>query len=117
MALGPFARVLTQVVITAGGAIGRAVANAWKEAAARGAANPTALSAALSRRMTAKEAAQILELDVNTATSEKVKERAAQIVKANQPVDDFLGSPYIQRRVENAEAVLKESLPQGPPSK
>ena len=111
MALGPFARVITQVVLTAGGVVGRAVGNARKEAAARGAANPTGLSHAISRRMSPEEASKILEVDIKTLTMERLMERSTHMKKINQPVDDFLGSPYIQRRVENAQTVLSETLP------
>jgi len=110
MAIGPFARVLTQVVLTVGGAVGRAVSAAYKEAAAKGAANPTAFSNALSRRMSTEEAAKILELDLKSMNAEKVSERASYLVKINNPTDDFLGSPYLQRKVENAKTVLLESM-------
>ena len=111
MAIGPFARVLTQVVLTVGGAVGRAVSAAYKEAAAKGAANPSALSHAISRRMSVEEAAKILEVDIKSMSAEKVSERATHLVKINTPTDDFLGSPYLQRKVENAKTVLLESMP------
>jgi hypothetical protein len=110
MAIGPFARVMTQVVLTVGGAVGRAVSNAWKEAAMRGAGNPTTLQNALTRRMTLEEAAKILEVDLKTATQEKITERANHMVNINAPSGEFIGSPYLQRKVKNAETVLSESL-------
>jgi len=62
---GPFARILAQFVIVAGGAVARSVANAYKEAAARGAVNPAAASMkqAISRRMNPDEAAKIMDVN------------------------------------------------------
>lgn len=111
MALGPFARVLTQVVLTAGGAIGRAVANAYKEAAVRGAANPSALSHAISPRMSKDEAIKILEIR-GEVTKQQIEERSTHMIQINQPSGEFLGSPFIQRKVENARTVLSEASPE-----
>lgn len=109
---GPFARILAQVVITAGGAIFRSVANAYKEAAARGASNPAASSVkqAISRRMNAEEAAKILDFELSATTREKLVERYEALSKANASSGDFPGSPYIQRKVANANTVLADYL-------
>jgi hypothetical protein len=109
---GPFARILAQVVIVAGGAVVRSIVNAYKEAAARGASNPAASSVkqAISRRMNPEEAAKILDIELNQATREKLAQRFETLYKANAPTADFPGSPYIQRKVGNANTVLNDYL-------
>lgn len=108
---GPFARILAQFAIVAGGAIFRSVATAYKEAASRGASNPAAASVkqAIGRRMHPEEAAKILDVELN-ASREKILQRFEALVKANETTPDFPGSPYIQRRVLNANTVLNEYL-------
>ena len=109
MAVGPFARIFAKLLITTGGAVGRAVMNAYSEAAARGAANPTALTHAISRRMTVDEAAKILEVDIKAA-ADKIAAKADHLAKANSPnPPEYLGSPYLLRKVENARTVLNEA--------
>ena len=111
MALGPFARVFAQFVVVAGGAVGRAVMNAYKEAAQRGAQQGgSSLAQVLSRRMTVEEASKILEVDAKTVSSEKISERAGHLFKQNNATAEFPGSPYIQKRVQNAQTVLLEHL-------
>ena len=109
---GPFARILAQVVITAGAAVARSVATAYKEAAARGASNPAASSVkqAISRRMSAEEAAKILDVELQSATREKLGQRFEALYKANASTADHPGSPYIQRKVSNANTILQEYL-------
>ena len=109
---GPFARILAQFAIVAGGAIFRSVTTAYKEAAARGASNPAAASMkqAIGRRMNPEEAAKILDVEIASATKEKVAQRFEALFKANEAKPDFPGSPYIQRRVVNANTVLSDYL-------
>ena len=109
MVLGPFARVLAQVVVVAGGAIGRAVMNSFNEAAKRGAQHAT-LSQAISRKMTVEEACKILEIQLPTITKDKTLERSAYLIKQNQPEADYGGSPYLQKKIENSKIVLLEHL-------
>ena len=111
MALGPFARVFAQFVVVAGGAVGRAVMSAYKEAAQRGAQQGgSTLSQVISRRMSVEEATKILEVDVKSLSAEKVAERAGHLWKQNTATGEFPGSPYIQKRVQNAQTVLVEYL-------
>ena len=109
---GPFARVLVQFVMVAGKTIGRAVATSFREAAARGAANPGKINQVLARRMTVDEARKILDFEAaskaDQQTIEKIMNKADHLVKANSPEKEFLGSPYLQKRVENAKQVLLE---------
>ena len=109
---GPFARILAQFVIVAGGAVMRSVVTAYKEAAARGATNPAAagVKQALSRRMTPDDAAKILDLELPSATREKLAQRFESLYKANASSAEFPGSPYIQRKVANANTVLNDYL-------
>ena len=109
---GPFARILAQVVIVAGGAVVRSVVNAYKEAASRGAANPAASSVkqAIARRMHPDEAAKILDLELNQASRDKISQRFDALTKANAATPEFPGSPYIQRKVANANTVLNDYL-------
>lgn len=113
---GPFARILAQFVIVAGGAVARSVVNAYKEAASRGASNPAASSVrqAISRRMSSEEAAKILEVDTASLSREKLAQRFDALFKANAGRADSPGSPYIQRRVSNANTVLSDFLSNGP---
>lgn len=103
---GPFARILAQFVIVAGGAVARSVVNAYKEAATRGAANPAAASVkqAISRRMSPDEAAKIMDVELKECTREKLIQRFETLYKANE------SSPYVQRKVSNARTVLLEKL-------
>lgn len=114
---GPFARILAQVVIVAGGAIARSVVNAYKEAASRGASNPAAASVkqAISRRMSAEEAAKILDVEAASLSREKLAQRFEALYKANTTSADTPGSPYIQRRVSNANTVLSDFLSRASP--
>ena len=109
---GPFARILAQFVIVAGGAVARSVITAYKEAAARGASNPAAagVKQALSRRMSPDEAAKILDVELSSATREKLAQRFEALYKANATGADHPGSPYIQRKVANANTVLGDYL-------
>jgi len=99
---GPFARILAQFVITAGGAVARSIVNAYKEAAARGAANPAASSFKQAMRMRPDEAAKIMDVELNQITREKLAQRFQILYEANKP------SPYVQRKVSNANTVLGE---------
>jgi len=104
MALGPLARVLAQFAVVAGGAIGRAVLEAYKEAAAGrggGAAGAAARKFAR-RRMTIDEARNILEVEAN-AEPAKLDERHDLLHKLNE------GSPYLQARISAARKIIAEA--------
>ena len=99
---GPFARILAQFVIVAGGAVARSVVNAYKEAASRGAANPAASSLKQAMRMRPDEAAKIMDVELNACTRDKLAQRFKILYEANS------ASPYIQRKVSNANTVLND---------
>mmetsp|Transcript_25964 Transcript_25964/g.83793 ORF Transcript_25964/g.83793 Transcript_25964/m.83793 type:complete len:173 (+) Transcript_25964:108-626(+) len=101
MAFGPLARVAVQVMMTVGGAVGRAAMEAYKEAAAgRGAAGAAAQRIA-GRRMSLDEARQVLDADVLDGQS-KIQERFELLHKLNGPTEEFAGSPYLQVKIAAA---------------
>mmetsp|Transcript_19506 Transcript_19506/g.44371 ORF Transcript_19506/g.44371 Transcript_19506/m.44371 type:complete len:112 (-) Transcript_19506:88-423(-) len=104
MALGPFARVIAQFAVVAGGAIGRAVLEAYKEAAAgRGGGAAGAAARKLGRRrMTIDEARNILEVEATTEFA-KIEERGDVLHKLNE------GSPYLQARITAARKIIEET--------
>ncbi|CAE8643939.1 unnamed protein product [Polarella glacialis] len=111
MAFGPFVRILAQVTMVAGGAIGRAAMEAYKEAAAgRGAAAAAAQKLAR-RRMSLDEARKVMESEnVAVLTEKHIQEKFEVLHKLNQPSEDFIGSPYLQARISAARAVLIQQL-------
>lgn len=126
MVLGPFSRILAQVTFVAGGAVLRAVREAWKEAAKNPDSNGMAKSV-LGRRMKLEEALNILEVRAampnpkldSDAISRKtrmeafvkeVNERSCVMVDINAIDSNGVGSPYLQDRVRAAQRILlKES--------
>eukprot|EP00397_Hematodinium_sp_SG-2012_P056915 GEMP01070700.1.p1 GENE.GEMP01070700.1~~GEMP01070700.1.p1 ORF type:complete len:132 (+),score=28.03 GEMP01070700.1:23-418(+) len=110
MAAGPFARIIAQVVIVAGGALGRAVFQAYREAAARGAQNPNINRAmAIRRRMHSDEARNILDVQP-IANSEEIIRRFERLHELNSPRDESPGSEYLQTKVTIAKDVLLDEL-------
>mmetsp|Transcript_74742 Transcript_74742/g.189732 ORF Transcript_74742/g.189732 Transcript_74742/m.189732 type:complete len:133 (-) Transcript_74742:27-425(-) len=109
MAFGPLARVAVQVLMTVGGAVGRAAMEAYKEAAAgRGAAGAAAQRIA-GRRMSVDEARQVLDADVLDGQS-KIQERFELLHKLNGPTEEFAGSPYLQLKIDAARSVLIDEI-------
>eukprot|EP00933_Yihiella_yeosuensis_P020291 TRINITY_DN16295_c0_g1_i5.p2 TRINITY_DN16295_c0_g1~~TRINITY_DN16295_c0_g1_i5.p2 ORF type:complete len:155 (-),score=46.51 TRINITY_DN16295_c0_g1_i5:203-619(-) len=112
MAFGPFVRILVQVGMVAGNTIGRAVMEAYKEAAAgRGAAAAAAQKIAR-RRMSLDEARKVFDVEAS-ATEQIVQERFETLHKLNAPTEDFVGSPYLQARVSAARTVILEHINKG----
>mmetsp|Transcript_96208 Transcript_96208/g.200973 ORF Transcript_96208/g.200973 Transcript_96208/m.200973 type:complete len:130 (+) Transcript_96208:223-612(+) len=109
MALGPLARIAVQIMMTAGGAIGRAAMEAYKEAAAGRGAAGAAASKLARRRMSLDEAKQILDVEL-TESQTKIQERFETLHKINEPREDFLGSPYLQLKVNAARSVMMEEI-------
>ncbi|CAK0878621.1 unnamed protein product, partial [Prorocentrum cordatum] len=117
MALGPFVRVIAQVAMVAGGAVGKAVLEAYREAAAgRGAAAQAAAKMASRRRMRPDEARKVLDLESAGALTEaQVQERFDVLHKLNTPTEEFAGSPYLQSRIQAAHSVLLDEVARSPP--
>ncbi|CAK9025676.1 unnamed protein product [Durusdinium trenchii] len=110
MAFGPFVRIMAQITMVAGGAIGRAVVEAYKEAAAgRGAAAAAAQKVAARRRMSLDEARKVLDAE-GGVTPAQVEERFQTLHKLNAPSEESPGSPYLQARIAAAHKVLLEQL-------
>lgn len=107
MVVGPFARIIAQVGMVAGGAIGRAVVNAYRQAASQAAANPQARSV-LFRKMHLEEARQVLDVTA-AATPEEIAARAARLIEINSKSGSSMGSPYLVKKITNAELVLCEA--------
>lgn len=61
--------------------------------------------------MHTSEAKKILGLEEATEiTDQSIRERAAALRRRNKPKEKTVISPYIWRRIENAEAVLRRDL-------
>lgn len=89
MALGPFARIVAQFVMVAGGAVTRAVRSAYKEAAKesnKGAALMTR------NRMRPEEARKILEVPAGTV-EEEVVQKTTKMMALNEVDAKGIGSP------------------------
>eukprot|EP00931_Biecheleriopsis_adriatica_P081008 TRINITY_DN54359_c0_g1_i1.p1 TRINITY_DN54359_c0_g1~~TRINITY_DN54359_c0_g1_i1.p1 ORF type:complete len:141 (-),score=45.30 TRINITY_DN54359_c0_g1_i1:57-449(-) len=110
MALGPFVRIMAQIAMVAGGAIGRAAMEAYKEAAAgRGAAAAAAQKIAR-RRMSLDEARKVLDAEGAAVTEALIEERFNTLNGLNAPSEESPGSPYLQDRISAARQVLIDSL-------
>lgn len=119
MALGPLGRILAQVIVVAGSALGRAVVQAYKDAAQRGATmNAPSRSQPLSLRprMSSDEARKILGFDAGagckTPTKDEILLRYNRLYQINAPSGNFAGSPYLQKRVAVARSILLEECGQ-----
>ena len=60
--------------------------------------------------MNPEEAAKILDIEFSAASHEKLAQRFETLSKANAATSEFPGSPYIQRKVANANTVLNDYL-------
>ncbi|EPR63399.1 putative mitochondria-associated granulocyte macrophage CSF signaling molecule [Toxoplasma gondii TgCatPRC2] len=119
MAIGPLGRILAQFVVVAGSAVGRAVVQAYRDAAKRGAFNATGAagrqSLTLRSRMSADEARRILGLDSSGSSSaplcrQDIEARHKRLYEINAPSGTFAGSPYLQKKVNIAKVILLEKL-------
>ncbi|EER07675.1 conserved hypothetical protein [Perkinsus marinus ATCC 50983] len=111
MALGPFARILAQVALVAGSAIGRAFVQAFQEAAQKGATQ--AATRTLRRQMPLEEAYKILGFDAtaqNAVTRQEIAEHYKKLYDMNGPTGAAAGSPYLQQRIENAQKVIIQHI-------
>mmetsp|Transcript_73405 Transcript_73405/g.203834 ORF Transcript_73405/g.203834 Transcript_73405/m.203834 type:complete len:121 (-) Transcript_73405:131-493(-) len=109
MAMGPLVRVLAQVVVVAGGAIGRAAMEAYREAAAGRGGAAAAASKVVRRQMSGDEARKVLgtEGPLNEAL---LKERFELLHKLNAQTEESSGSPYLQARITAAHKMLSKEL-------
>lgn len=94
MAWGPIVRIATQFVLVAGSAAGRAVREAYKEAAK----NPSVAAAVRSNRMPNEEARKILEVPRTLAKDKQIAEiaeKAKTMRDINARDAKGVGSPYL----------------------
>merc|ERR1719343_115678 len=109
MGFGPFARIIAQIGIVAGGAIAKAAAEAYKEAAAgRGVAGQAAQKVAR-RRMSVDEARNVLGVEAGTG-EKAIQERFDVLYKLNTATEESAGSPYLQTKITAARNVLIDEL-------
>ncbi|KAL8446013.1 hypothetical protein Emag_004865 [Eimeria magna] len=113
MALGPLGRIVAQVVVVAGSAVGRAIVRAYKDAAQRGAVSGGASRAqplSLRPRMSPDEARKILGFDAGPGdkipSKEEIISRFDRLYQINAPAGNFAGSPYLQKKVTIARTIL-----------
>lgn len=107
-AAGPFARIIAQVVLVAGSAIGRAAVQAYREAAKNGQQAGGVAAMVAKRRMSIDEAQKVLDLQ-SSATAEEIEAKYEVLHTLNAPTDDFAGSPYLQKKFSNAKTVLLDA--------
>ncbi|KAL8424585.1 hypothetical protein Efla_003701 [Eimeria flavescens] len=96
MALGPLGRIVAQVVVVAGSAVGRAIVRAYKDAAQRGAvagAASRSQSLSIRPRMSADEARKILGFEAGPGskipTKEEILSRYDRLFQINAPAGNF----------------------------
>ncbi|CAD7975839.1 unnamed protein product [Amoebophrya sp. A25] len=119
MAWGPLIRIVAQVVRVAGGAAGRAVRDAYREAAK----NPKVATAVGNKKMSVDEATKILDVvqsfsELNAAKAgeeaslcaKSIASKAETMRAINQVDAKGIGSPYLQSKVSIAEVILLEEL-------
>ncbi|OEH76650.1 mitochondria-associated granulocyte macrophage csf signaling [Cyclospora cayetanensis] len=119
MAIGPLGRIVAQFIFVAGSALGRAVVQAYKDAAKQGiAAGGAARSQPLSLRprMSNDEARKILGFPCGngskTPSREEILARFDRLFQINAPSGNFAGSPYLQKRVAVARSIMLEECNQ-----
>ncbi|KAL8438107.1 hypothetical protein ACSSS7_000472 [Eimeria intestinalis] len=113
MALGPLGRIVAQVVVVAGSAVGRAIVRAYKDAAQRGPVSGGASGGqplTLRPRMTPDEARKILGFEARPGdkipSREEIMSRFHRLYQINAPAGNFAGSPYLQKKVTIARTIL-----------
>ncbi|KAL8271313.1 hypothetical protein Esti_004752 [Eimeria stiedai] len=123
MALGPLGRIVAQVVVVAGSAVGRAMVRAYKDAAQRGVASGGASPAqplSLRPRMTPDEARKILGFEAGAGdkipSREEIISRFDRLYQINAPAGNFAGSPYLQKKVIIARTILLDERAKAGPA-
>eukprot|EP00306_Pavlova_sp_CCMP459_P012885 CAMPEP_0185185918 /NCGR_PEP_ID=MMETSP1140-20130426/3662_1 /TAXON_ID=298111 /ORGANISM="Pavlova sp., Strain CCMP459" /LENGTH=121 /DNA_ID=CAMNT_0027752155 /DNA_START=15 /DNA_END=380 /DNA_ORIENTATION=+ len=104
-----FGRLIANIIIMGGGAVGRAFLDAYKQALQNG------TTASSLRRagggITAQEARSILNVKPSAAP-EEVKEAYQRLHNMNDPSKG--GSAYLQAKIQNAHDALAEDVSSGP---
>lgn len=120
MAIGPLGRIVAQFFIVAASSVGRAMLQAYRDAAKKGTGEVGRTISgqrplSLRSRMTAEEARRILGLDSTdslrgSVSVEEVKQRHKRLYEINAPTGAFSGSPYLQKKVNIARMILLEDI-------
>ena len=111
MAVGPFARILAQVVVPVIAVLARALPAAYAQAlnnARRGGTTAeTVVQQSLRKTISRPEALQVLNLTEEEATVEAIQKQYERLMKANE-VRNGTGSFYLQSKVYRAHELLSE---------
>jgi len=110
MAIGPFARILAQVVVPVIAVLARALPAAYAQAlnnAKKSGTTAETVQNALRKTMSRQEALQILNLSEQEASAEAVQRQYEKYMKQNE-VRNGTGSFYLQSKVYRANEALKE---------
>ena len=109
MAIGPFARVLAQVVVPIIAVVARALPAAYAQALNNARRNGTAATATALRRnaLSTTEAADILNVKHETMTAQEIDAQYEKYMAANAVTKEG-GSFYLQSKVYRARELLKE---------
>uniref|UniRef100_A0A7S3DV35 Mitochondrial import inner membrane translocase subunit TIM16 n=1 Tax=Entomoneis paludosa TaxID=265537 RepID=A0A7S3DV35_9STRA len=114
MALGPFARVVAQVIVPLVAVMAKALPAAYQQAlqnARKSGMNPNTVDAAssiLRRTLDKQEAMQILNLSEAEATSEAIQRQYEKYMASNDVSKG--GSFYLQSKVYRAKEMLDKYL-------
>lgn len=110
MAVGPFARILAQVVVPVIAVLARALPAAYAQAlnnAKKAGTTAETVQSALRKTISRQEALQVLNLSEQEATAEAIEKQFERLMKANE-VKDGSGSFYLQSKVYRAHELLTE---------
>ncbi|KAL3934871.1 MAG: hypothetical protein SGBAC_009497 [Bacillariaceae sp.] len=110
MAIGPFARVLAQLVVPVVAVLARAIPAAWgqavKNAQKSGVAAEAASAPVFGKKISRSEALSVLNLTEEEATPEAIQKQFDRYFKANDVSKG--GSFYLQSKVYVANELLKD---------
>jgi import inner membrane translocase subunit TIM16 len=110
MAIGPFARILAQVVVPVIAVLARALPAAYAQAlhnAKKAGTTAETATASLRKTISRSEALQVLNLAEEEATAEAIQKQYERLMKANE-VKNGTGSFYLQSKVYRAHELLME---------
>jgi len=111
MAVGPFARILAQVVVPVIAVLARALPAAYAQAlnnAKKAGTTAETVQTALRKTISRQEALQVLNLtEQEAASAEAIQKQYERLMKANE-VKNGTGSFYLQSKVYRAHELLTE---------
>lgn len=110
MAVGPFARILAQVVVPVIAVLARALPAAYAQAlnnAKKAGTTAETVQQSLRKTISRQEALQVLNLTEGEASAEAIQKQYERLMKANE-VRSGTGSFYLQSKVYRAHELLTE---------